>query len=93
MSIKEQIQEHMKAAMKSKDAARLGCLRMVKGALLMKEKESGSDVSDEDTITVLRGEVRKRRDSLEIFREHGKEDEAVATEAEIAVIEEFLPSQ
>ncbi len=93
MSIRDEIQAEMKAAMKSRDAARLECLRMMKGALLVKQKESGEEVSDDAAVVVLRSEVRKRRDSLEVFREHGKDEEAVATEAEIAVIESFLPQQ
>ena len=93
MSIKERVQEEMKAAMKSKDAARLECLRMMKGALLHKEKASSEDLTDADTIAVLRSEVRKRQESVKIFREVGKEDEAVAAEGEVAVIEEFLPQQ
>lgn len=93
MSIRDDVQNEMKAAMKAKDTLRLECLRMVKGALLLKEKEAGKDVSDEDAVQVLRTEVRKRRQSIELFREHGKDNEAAAAEAEIAIIEEFLPKQ
>ena len=44
-------------------------------------------------MAALRGEIKKRQQSIEIFREHGKEAEAVATENEIRIIEEFLPKQ
>ncbi|NIA16068.1 MAG: GatB/YqeY domain-containing protein [Nitrospiraceae bacterium] len=93
MSIKECIQEEMKAAMKSRDKTRLECLRMAKGALLLKEKESAGELSDESATAVLRAEVKKRRQSIEVFREYGKEQEAADTEGEIAIIEEFLPQQ
>ncbi|HOE65310.1 MAG TPA: GatB/YqeY domain-containing protein [Candidatus Hydrogenedentes bacterium] len=93
MSIVASIQHAIKDAMKSKSHARLECLRMVKAALLLKEKETGSEVAEPDAIAVLRGEVRKRQQSLEIFRQHDRQDEAAATEREIAVIEEFLPRQ
>lgn len=93
MSLKERVQEAMKQAMKDKDTPRLECLRMVKGALLLKEKESGDALSDETSINTLRGEVKKRQQSLEIFRELGKQAEAEATEKEIAIINEFLPQQ
>ncbi len=93
MSIKTQIQEAMKTAMKARETARLECLRMAKGALLVKEKESGEELSDEQAVVVLRSEIRKRKDSLDIFREHGKEDEALAAEQEIAIIEGFVPQQ
>ena len=93
MGIKERVQDEIKAAMKNKDRVRLECLRMVKAALLVKEKESSAGLTEESAMAAVRGEVKKRQQSLEIFRELGKETEAAATEAEIAVIEEFLPRQ
>lgn len=95
MSIRQDIQEAIKTAMKSKDAVRLECLRMAKGALLLKEKEgaAGTEISDADAIQTLRSEVRKRQQSAEQFRELGKEDAALASEAEAATISEFLPQQ
>ena len=93
MGIKERVQDEMKAAMKAKDMVRLECLRMVKGALLIKEKESSSGLTEDSALAAVRGEMKKRQQSLEIFRELGKESEAAATEAEIAVIGEFLPKQ
>jgi uncharacterized protein YqeY len=93
MTIKERIQDGMKSAMKHKDTERLECLRMLKAAVMMKEKETGKAVSDEEAMSALRSEIRKRQQSVEMFREHGKELEAAAVEREITVIEEFLPRQ
>ena len=93
MSIKDQVQSAIKDAMKKRETVRLECLRLAKGALLMKEKESPADLTDKVAVAVLRSEVKKRQQSIEIFREHGKEDEAKATEEEIRVLEEFLPPQ
>lgn len=94
MSLKERVQDAMKSALKDKNTPRLECLRMVKGALLLKEKESVEAVVTEETaIAVLRAEVKKRQQSLEIFRDLGKTDEVAATEKEIAIINEFLPQQ
>jgi hypothetical protein len=93
MSIKERVQQEIKAAMKNRDQVRLECLRMVKGALLLKEKESASGLTEESALAAVRGEIKKRQQSLEIFRELGKETEARATEVEIEVIGEFLPKQ
>lgn len=92
MSVKERIQEAMKDAMRSKDQARLETLRMAKGALLLLEK-SGGKAGDEETLAALRAEVKKRQQSMAIFKEHGKNAEANAVAQEIAVIEEFLPKQ
>jgi uncharacterized protein YqeY len=93
MSLKERVQEAMKQAMKDKDTPRLECLRMVKGALLLKEKESSEALNEETSVNTLRAEVKKRQQSLDIFRELGKLAEAEATEKEIAIINEFLPQQ
>lgn len=93
MSIKERVQQEIKTAMKDKNHIRLECLRMVKAALLLKEKESSTGLTEESSIAAVRGEVKKRQQSLEIFRELGKDAEAAATEEEIAVISEFLPRQ
>lgn len=93
MSVKSEIQDAMKTAMKAKDAARLGVLRMAKGALLLKEKEGLGEVTDEIAIAAVRSEVKKRRQSIDTFRELGKEEEAKTSEWEIDVLEEFLPKQ
>ncbi|HNR32456.1 MAG TPA: GatB/YqeY domain-containing protein [Candidatus Hydrogenedentes bacterium] len=94
MSIKQAIQEAMKEAMKNKDHDRLECLRMAKGALLLKEKEGPKgDIEDADAVAALRAEIKKRQHSIETFRSVGQEEAAKKTEIEIAIIEEFLPKQ
>ena len=93
MSIRKQVEEAMKTAMRERDSVRLDCLRMIKGALLHKEKEKGEELGEEAAMAVLRAEARKRQQSLGFYREHNKPEEAAATEAEIRVIEEFLPQQ
>ncbi|GMV99549.1 MAG: hypothetical protein AMXMBFR84_06880 [Candidatus Hydrogenedentota bacterium] len=94
MSIRATIQDAIKTAMKDKQKIRLECLRMVKGALLLKEKETGSgEVSDEDATAVLRREAKKRRETAELLRSLGKTDEAAVAEEEVTIIEEFLPRQ
>jgi uncharacterized protein YqeY len=93
MPIKEDIQNAIKDAMRNKDSFRLECLRMAKGALLLKEKESSSGLTDEAAIATLRAEAKKRHQTAETFRELGKEDEAVKSEQEAVIIEEFLPRQ
>lgn len=93
MSIREQIQDAMKQALKARDHARLETLRMAKGALLIKEKEKAREkgISDDESVAVLRAEVRKRKQSKEVYEELGKADEVEALAREISVIEEFLP--
>lgn len=93
MTIRERVQEELKSAMKNKDKVRLECLRLMKAALLLKEKETGKEPTDEEAAGALRKEVRKRHESIAVFREHGREEEARAAENEIGIIEEFLPKQ
>jgi uncharacterized protein YqeY len=93
MDIKDRVQDELKRAMKNRDTVRLECLRLLKAALLTKEKSSAEELTDEAAVTALRSEVRKRRQSIEVFREYGKDDEATAAETEIRIIEEFLPQQ
>ena len=95
MSIKDDVQQGIKEAMKSKDQLRLECLRMAKGALLLKEKESAKDsaLSDDDAIATLRAEAKKRQQSIETYAAHGKDEEVANLKKEIAILEEFLPKQ
>jgi len=91
MTIPDRVRTALTEAMKARDHIRVECLRLLKAALLVKEKESGVPPTESEAVAVLRGEVRKRRQSIEIFEQHGRQAEATAALAEIAVIEEFLP--
>jgi uncharacterized protein len=95
MSIKDDVQQAIKEAMKSKDQLRLECLRMAKAALLLKEKAGAKDdvISDEAAIATLRAEAKKRQQSVETYAELGKTEEVENLKAEIAVLEGFLPQQ
>lgn len=95
MSIKDDVQQAIKEAMKNKEHLRLECLRMAKAALLVKEKEGAKDAGlpDDVAIAILRSEAKKRQQSLDTYAELGKDDEVAKLKDEIAVIEEFLPKQ
>lgn len=95
MSIKSDVQEAIKQAMKDKNTIRLECLRLAKAALLLKEKESAKEqeLSDEEAVKALRSEVRKRQQSIETYQGLGKLDEVAKIEEEIATLDEFLPKQ
>lgn len=91
MSLKERIVKDMTAAMKSKEAARLSTLRMVKAALQNREIEKGGPLTDEETVKLLQSLVKQRRDSVEQYEKAGRAELAEKERAEIAVIEEYLP--
>jgi uncharacterized protein YqeY len=95
MSIKDDVQQAIKEAMKNKDHLRLECLRLAKAALLLKEKEGAKEevLSDEVAIAALRSEVKKRQQSAETYAGLGKSEEVENLKTEIAILEEFLPRQ
>ncbi len=91
MTLKEQIISDMTAAIKAKDAARTSTLRMVKAAITNREKEGGGELTDEDVQKLLRSQVKQRRDSVEQYQKGGRPELAEKEQAEIAIIEAYLP--
>lgn len=93
MSLKEQLINDMKEAMKAHDKDRLAVIRMVRGAVRQQEIDGKKELGDEDVLAVIGKEVKMRRDSIEEFRKGGREDLVEKTEAEIAVLMPYLPAQ
>jgi hypothetical protein len=91
MSLKEKITTDMTAAMRAKDAARLSTLRMVKAAIMNREKDGGSELTDDDVIKIMNSLVKQRKDSIEQFTKAGRTELADKEQTELAVIEEYLP--
>ncbi len=91
MGLKEQIDNALKEAIKNKDEVAKNALRGVITALKNKEKELKKELDEQDIIKVLSSQVKQRRDSIEQFRKGGREDLADKEEAEIKVLETFLP--
>src|ERR1043166_6744048 len=91
MNLKDQIVADMTAAMKAKDAARKSTLRLVKAAIMHREKEGGGQLTDEDVMKLLRSQVKQRRDSVEQYQKAGRQELVDKETAEIAVIESYLP--
>ncbi|MBE9047974.1 GatB/YqeY domain-containing protein [Pleurocapsales cyanobacterium LEGE 10410] len=97
MSLKEQIGEDIKTAMKAKDKIRLQTVRSIKKAILEKEVElrpKGQDsLTPEQEIELLSQQAKQRRDSIEQFENAGREDLAEKESQELAIIETYLPEQ
>src|SRR5690242_1665716 len=91
MAFIDRISDDLTAAMRAKDATRLGTLRMAKAALMNKEVERGRGLDDAESQQVMASLIKQRRDSIEQFRKGGRDDLAVKEEAEIAVLEAYLP--
>src|SRR5215510_14200920 len=92
MTLQEKIQSHLSDAMRSKDQLRLSVLRMMKSALKNKEVEKMKPLEEAEVIAVLNTLVKQRKDSVEQFRNGGREELAAKEEAEIRIIEEYLPA-
>jgi uncharacterized protein len=92
MSIVEQINRDVVAAMKAKDAARLSALRMMKTALTLRQTELPGGVDDAEAAKVLTTLLKQRRDAAEAFRAGKREELALKEEAEAVIIQEYLPA-
>ena len=91
MSLKDQLTADLTTAMKAKDAGRLGTLRMVKAALMNRQIEKGGELTDEEVQKALQSLVKQRRDSVEQYQKAGRAELAEREQAEIGVIEAYLP--
>jgi uncharacterized protein len=91
MTIVQRIDQDLTEALKTRQAERLGALRMVKTALKLRETEVPGSLSDEDALRVLSTLIKQRRDAAEQFRAAGREDLAQKEEREAKVIQEYLP--
>ncbi len=97
MSLKDQISDDIKAAMKAKDKIRLETVRSIKKVLLEKESEirgKGRDVlTPDEEMGILVQQAKQRRDSIEQYTKAGRQDLADQESQELTVIESYLPSQ
>src|SRR6202012_1886294 len=92
MSLLDQLQKDLVAAMKAREEARLSALRMIKTALQKAHVDAPKPLDDAAEQQVLKSLVKQRMDAAEMFRKGGREDMAVKEEAEKAVIESYLPA-
>lgn len=92
MSLQERITAELKAAMVARNAERTNALRLVKSALMYAAiGRPAEQLSDDDTLAVLRKEAKKRRDAIDEFAAAGRTAQATQEESELAIINEFLP--
>ena len=101
MGLKEQLVEDMKAAMKSKETARLDTIRLLRAAIQRvevdrsdkKNPQYGQPVTESDLVGVVQKEIKQRRDSIDAFKKGGREDLADKEQVELTVMEHYLPQQ
>ena len=92
MSIVETIHSEMTAAMKSGDTTRRDAMRLLIASFNNARIELGHDLSDDEAVTTLQREAKQRRDSIEAYRDGGRDDLASAEQQELDVISTFLPA-
>ena len=96
MDKKTEINNALKDAMKGGDQATVGTLRLVTAGIKQKEidaRGTGKDIGEPEIMSILQGMIKQRKESITIFRDNKREDLATKEEAEVAVIERFLPAQ
>lgn len=92
MSLKEQIVEDMKNAMRAKDSARLGTIRMLTAAMKQKEVDDRKDLTDTDVLGIIEKMIKQRRDSISQFEAGGRQDLADQEKAELEVLSAYMPA-
>ena len=93
MSLKDQITEDMKTAMRAKDAARLGAIRLLLAAVKQREVDERITLTDADITAIIEKELKKRRDSITAYSAANRTDLADKEQAEVVVLSVYLPKQ
>ncbi|MEV3091664.1 GatB/YqeY domain-containing protein [Paenibacillus larvae] len=93
MSLSERLNEDMKQAMKSQDKFKLSVIRMVKASIKNLEIDQHKTLDDNEVLDVLSREIKQRKDSLQEFKQAGRDDLVQKLEAEIAILMEYMPQQ
>ena len=92
MSLKEQITEDMKAAMRAKDAAKLGTIRLLTAAMKQKEVDERIELTDTHVLAIIEKMIKQRKDSITQFEAGGRQDLADQEKSEVAVLSAYMPA-
>lgn len=93
MTLKLRINDDMKAAMRARDSARLGALRLLLAAIKQREVDERVEVDDAAVLAVVEKQIKQRRDSVSQYEGAGREDLAAAERFEIEVLSAYMPAQ
>lgn len=93
MTLKEQLMEDMKAAMKAKEQITLATIRFTRAAIKNREIEVGEELDDEGVLKVMASLVKQHKDSIEQYQQGGRDDLVAKEQAELEVLEAYLPQQ
>jgi uncharacterized protein YqeY len=93
MSLKQRINEDMKAAMRAKDAARLGAIRLLLAAIKQREVDDRIELSDADVVSIIEKMNKQRRDSISQYEAAGRQELADVEKFEMSVLADYMPKQ
>lgn len=93
MTLKTQISEDMKVAMRAKDAERLGTIRLLQAAIKQREVDERIELTDTDVIAVIEKMLKQRKDSIAAYESANRIDLADVEKAEVVVLQSYLPQQ
>ena len=93
MSLKDQITEDMKTAMRAKDSERLGTIRLLQAAMKQKEVDERITLDDAAIVAIVDKLIKQRKDSIEAFEKASRQDLADKEAAEITVLQAYLPAR
>ncbi len=93
MSLKVRITDDMKAAMRAKDTARLGTIRLLLAAIKQKEVDERAELDDVAISSIVEKLIKQRKDSISQFQSAGRDDLVAAEQAELTVLQAYLPEQ
>lgn len=92
MTLREQITEDMKAAMRAKDTVKLGTIRLLQAEIKRKEVDERIDVTDAQTLVIIEKMLKQRKDSITQFEAGGRADLADIEKAELAILVAYMPA-
>ncbi|WP_036300687.1 GatB/YqeY domain-containing protein [Methylotenera sp. L2L1] len=93
MSLKAQISEDMKTAMRAKDSVRLGAIRLLQAAIKQREVDERIELDDSNVIAVIEKMLKQRRDSIAAYESANRHDLADVEKFEVTVLQTYLPQQ
>ncbi|QIM49567.1 GatB/YqeY domain-containing protein [Pusillimonas sp. DMV24BSW_D] len=92
-SLKQDLADNIKTAMKAKESARLGTLRFLQAAVKQKEVDERRELTDAEILAIIEKQVKQRRESISAFEKAGRTETAAQEQAELSILQEFLPKQ
>jgi uncharacterized protein YqeY len=92
MGLKEQITEDMKAAMRAKEAGKLGTIRLITAAIKQKEVDERIELNDTQVLAIVEKMIKQRKDSISQFQAGGRQDLVNIEQAELVVLTGYMPS-